>query len=70
MLRDSAKFVKTLVLEFKKMQSNDKALYSTFANLKAEPIINDWDIDNVFKSIQTNIISNTKISRARFGLNC
>ena len=44
--------VKTLVLEFKKIQNNDKTLYITFySNSKAETIINESDIDDVFESI-------------------
>ena len=53
------KFMTTLVLKFKKIQSDDKTLYSSFdSNLIAEPIINESDIDDVFKSIHSTIISN------------
>ena len=53
------RFVTTLVLEFKKIQSNDKTLCSTFyLTSNAETIINKSDIVNVFKSIYSNIISN------------
>ena len=51
------KFVTTLVLEFKKIESDDKAKYSTFyMNPKAE--INESDIDDLFESIYIMIISN------------
>ena len=42
----------TLALEVKKIQSTDKILYNTFySNSKAETIINESGIDNVFKSV-------------------
>ena len=48
-----------LVLQFKKIQSDDKILYSTFySNSKAETFINENDIDDVFESIYSTIISN------------
>ena len=51
-------FVTTLVLVFKKIESEDKTRYSTFySSSKAEIIINKSDIDNVFQSIYTTIIS-------------
>ena len=41
-----------LVLELKKIQSNDKTLYNIFyAISQAEAIINESDIDDVFESI-------------------
>ena len=47
-----------LVLVFKKIESDDKTKYGTFySNSKAEIIINENDIDDVFKSIYTTIIS-------------
>ena len=50
------KFVATLVLEFKKIQSDDKTLYSTFySNSKAETIINEKHSGDVFKSIYSTI---------------
>ena len=53
------KFMATLVLEFKKIQSDDKRLYSTFLfELKAETIINESVIDDIFESTYSNIISN------------
>ena len=56
-------FAVTIVLEFKKRQSYDKTLYSTFySNSKAETIINESDIDDVFESIYSTIISNLQKS--------
>ena len=53
------KFLSTLVLVFKKIESEYKTKYDNFySNSKAEIIINDSDIDNVFESICTTIISN------------
>ena len=52
-------FVTTLILKFKKKESNDKTVYNTFySNSKSETIINDSDIDAVFESIYSTIISN------------
>ena len=49
----------TLVLVFKKIESDDKTKYDTFySNSKAEIIINESDIDNAFESIYTTITSN------------
>ena len=57
----SFKFVATLVLEFKKIQSDDKTLCGTFySNSKVESIINESNIDDVFESIYSTIISNIK----------
>ena len=48
----------TLVLVFKKIESEDKTKYDTFySNSKAEIIINEKDIDDVFESIYTTITS-------------
>ena len=48
----------TLVLEFKKIESDDKAKYSNFyMNPKAETIINESDNDDAFLSIYISIIS-------------
>ena len=53
----------TLVLVFKKIESEDKTKYDTFySHSKAEKIINESDIDDMFKSIYTTIISNTQKS--------
>ena len=52
------KLAKTVVLEFKEIQSYDKALYSTFSS-KAEIITNcQSDIDYVFESIHSTVKSN------------
>ena len=59
----------TLVLVFKKIESNDKTNYDTFYSYsKAETIINKNNTDDFLESISTTIISNTKIFRKRFGL--
>ena len=53
-----SKFVTTIVLVFKKIEMDDKTRYDTFySNSKAEIIINETDIDDVFQSICTTIIS-------------
>ena len=53
------KFLKTLVLEFKKAESDDQTKYCTFyLNSQVEEIINEIDIDDVFESIYIMIISN------------
>ena len=53
------KFLSTLVLVFKKIETEYKTKYDNFySNSKAEIIINDSDIANVFESIYTTIISN------------
>ena len=52
-----------LVVVFKKIESKDKTKYDTFySSSKAEIVINDSDIDNVFQSIYTTIISNIQKS--------
>ena len=57
------KFVTTLVLEFKKIQSDDKTLNDTFySNSKAETIINWSNIDCIFESIYSTIVSNIQKS--------
>ena len=57
-------FVTILVLVLKKIESDDKTKYGTFYSLsKAETIINESDFDdNVFKSINTTVISNIQKS--------
>ena len=52
----------TLVLEFKKIDNDDKTIYSYTMCLisKAEQIINKIDIDYVFGSIYRAIILNLK----------
>ena len=48
------------------MEKNDNTKYSIFyTNLKAEIIINESGIDDVFKSICSTIISNTQKSLRR-----
>ena len=57
------KFVTTLNLEFQKIESDDKTIESTFnSNSKAKTIINERDIDNVFESIYSAIISDIQKS--------
>ena len=52
------KFLTTLVLVFKKIENEDKTSYDTFySSSKAEIIINDSDIDNLFQSVYTPIIA-------------
>ena len=48
---------------FKKIESKDKTKYGNFySSSKAETIINESDIDNVFQSIYTTIIENIQKS--------
>ena len=48
---------------FKKIESEDKTTYVIFhSNVKAEIIINEGDIDYVFQSIYTTIITNIQKS--------
>ena len=57
------KFVTTLVLMFKKTESEDKTKYENFcSSSKAKKIINESDIDDVFKSVYTAIKTNIKKS--------
>ena len=57
------KFVATLVLLFKKIESEDRTKYNNFcSSSKAEIIINESDIDDVFQSIYTTIITNIQKS--------
>ena len=57
------KFVTTLVLVFKKIENKDKTkLENFYSNSKAEIIINESDIDNVFQSFYTTIITNIQKS--------
>ena len=57
------KFVTTLVLVFKKIGSEDKTKNGNFySSSKTEIIINESDIDDVFKSIYTKIITNIQKS--------
>ena len=60
------KFVTTLVLVFKKIESDDNTSCDTFySNWKAEIIINESGVDDVFKSIYTVIILNIQKSFGR-----
>ena len=53
------RFVTTLVLEFKRIESDDKRKYDTFyLSSKAETVINESDIADVFESVYTTITSN------------
>ena len=63
------KFVTTLVLEFKKIESDDERNCNTFYSIsKAETIINRSDIDDVIESIYITIIWNMQKSmRKGFG---
>ena len=57
------KFVTALVLVFKKVESENKTKYDTFySHLKARTITSKSDIDDVFQSIHTTIISNIEKS--------
>ena len=57
------KFMMALVLEFKKIESDDETKYSMFYLLwRAETIINESDIDGLLESIYRNIISNIQKS--------
>ena len=48
-----------LVSELKKLESDDEIKYNTFYSLsKAETIVNESDINDVFESIYTTFISN------------
>ena len=58
--------MKLLVLVFEKMESEDKTKYDTFyLHSKAETIINESDIDNLFKPIYITVISNIQKSFQR-----
>ena len=57
------KFLTTLVLLFKNIESEGKTKYHTFySNSKAEMIVNESGIDDVFRSIYTIILSNIQKS--------
>ena len=56
-------FVTTLFLEFENIESDDKTKYDTYySQSKAETIINESDIDYIFESIYTTILSNIQKS--------
>ena len=52
----------TLVLMFKKIESEDKTKCDTYSNSKAEITVNESDINDVFQSIYTTVISNIQKS--------
>ena len=57
------KFVTTLVLVFKKIESEDRTKCDNFySSPKTEIIINESDIDDVFQSVHTTIMSNMQKS--------
>ena len=57
------KFVTTLVLEFKRIESDHPTKYITFySKSKAETIIDERDIDDEFESIYNPIMSNIQKS--------
>ena len=51
----------TLFSDFKKIQTDDKTLYSTF-NSKAAAVINEDDIGELLKSVYSTVISNIQKS--------
>ena len=57
------KVVTALALAFKKIESENKTKHDNFySSSKAEIIINESEIENVFKSIYTTIIANIQKS--------
>ena len=64
------KFVMTLVLQSKKRESDDETKYSSFySTSKAETIVNESEIDDVYESIIVRLYQTFfKISWKRFGL--
>ena len=59
-------FVKKLVLEFKKIKSDDETKYTTFyTSSETEVIIDGSDIDDLFESIYSKIKSNIQKSLAK-----
>ena len=57
------KFVRTLVADFKQIESNNERKYDTFyTNSKAETITNERDIDDASKSINGTVMSNIQNS--------
>ena len=52
-----------LVLVFRKIESEDNTKYDKFySNSKAEIVTNEIDIDDVFQSIYTTILTNIQKS--------
>ena len=65
------KFVMTSVLEFRKIESDDETKYSSvYLSSKAETVINDSDVDDVFASFYSTIMSNIQkfLEKAWVGL--
>ena len=57
------KFVMTSVLEFRKIERDDETKYSSlYLSSKAETVINDSDVDDVFASVYSTIMSNIQKS--------
>ena len=56
------KFVTTLLLVFKKLESKDKTKYDNFYSNSKSETTNKGDIDNMFQSIYTAIIENIQKS--------
>ena len=57
----SFRFVTTSVLVFKEIEGKDETKYDNFySSSKAEIIINEINIENVFKKAYTTIIANTQ----------
>ena len=55
-----------LVLMFKKIESEDKTNYNNLnSSSKAQTIINESDIDDVFQSVYTTILTNIQKSSVR-----
>ena len=53
----------TLVLVLKKIESEDKtSFYNLYSRSKAEIIVNESDIENVFESIYSTVTSNVQKS--------
>ena len=56
----------TLVLVFKKIETDDKTKDNTFySHSKAKAVINESDIDDVFESIYSTVISNIQKSSGK-----
>ena len=57
------KFMTTLALEFETIENDDKTIYNAcYSNSKAETIINESDINDLFEPIYSTIISNMQNS--------
>ena len=61
------KFVATLVIEFKKIESDDSMKYSTFySNSKAETIVNEIDIDKFLDQFMLQLYQTYKSHVEKF----